>query len=162
MKRILVGHDDLVGPWVSYRYGGKWHSGQGATIGLEDARFGLIAGVVYTDFNGANVNMHLAAHGSSWLTREFLWICFDYPFNQLGCRRVTGIVPASNERAMKFDKHLGFELEATLKDAAPDGDVHLLCMRRDQCRWLSLRSRVHGKTLTPAYPRLHTGRAGDR
>lgn len=147
MKWILTAHPDFVGRWVCERAGGEW-SGVGATFGLVERDGGkdtLIAGVLFDSFNGANINMHVAAlPGRRWMTREFLFAVFDYPFRQLGVKRITGLVAASNADARRFDEHIGFKLEATLKDAHPDGDLLVYCMTREDCRWLQLRSR-YGK-----------------
>lgn len=146
MKQIILHQDVIVGPWVCARTGGEWQANRGATIGLaEDGK--LIAGVVFEDHNGPNVMMHVAAKpGARWMTRDYLWICFDYPFNQLGCRRITGLVPSSKPSVLDFDKHLGFEYEATLEGAHPDGDLIVLKMTREKCRWLKLnRSLSHGR-----------------
>lgn len=106
-------------------------------IGLEkDGE--LVAGVLYESFNGHNVWMHVAAApGRLWATRKFLETCADYPFNQLGCSRVSGYVEASNAASRALCEHLGFTQEATLKGAASDGgDVILYAMWRKDCRYL--------------------------
>lgn len=106
-------------------------------IGLEkDGK--LIAGVLYEGYSGTNVWMHVAAEpGGRWMTRDFLQVCFNYPFVTLGCKRVSGYVMASNAEARRFDEHLGFEVEATLKGAAPDGgDVLLYVMWKEGCRYV--------------------------
>jgi RimJ/RimL family protein N-acetyltransferase len=113
------------------------HSPSASGIGLEkDGQ--LIAGVLYDDYNGSNVWMHVAAEpGARWMTREYLHQCFAYPFVQLGCKRITGWVEASNEQARRFDEHLGFEQEAVLKHAAKDGgDVIIYVMFRENCRFI--------------------------
>ena len=109
-------------------------------IGLQkDGR--LIAGVLYDDFNGSNVWMHVAAEpGKRWLTREYLQACFAYPFNQLGVRRITGWVEASNTDARRFDEHLGFKQEAVLTGAARDGgDVIIYRMFKEECKYVHKR-----------------------
>jgi RimJ/RimL family protein N-acetyltransferase len=106
-------------------------------IGLE--RDGeLIAGVLYEGFTGHNIWMHVAAEpGGRWLNRAYLKTCFAYPFLQLGCRRISGWVEASNLEARRFDEHLGFRSEAALEGAARDGgDVIVYVMWRDECRFL--------------------------
>lgn len=106
-------------------------------IGLErDGK--LIAGVLYEGFNHHNVWMHVAAEpGGKWMTRPYLRYCFEYPFNELGVDRVSGFVEARNERARRFDEHLGFKQEAILSGAASDGgDVIVYVMRREDCRYL--------------------------
>jgi RimJ/RimL family protein N-acetyltransferase len=118
----------------------SWLDGWG--IGLEEDGE-LIAGVTFDNFNGASICMHVAAaEGKRWMTREYLWFCFHYPFEQLGVKRITGLVPASNTVAQRFDEHLGFKLEARLKDAAPDGDLLVYAMFKDDCRFL--RMKRHG------------------
>ncbi len=104
---------------------------------------GLAAGVVYDQYNGANICMHVVSDGSkSWLRREYLWFCFYYPFVQLGVRRVTGAVPQSNMDAIKFDLHLGFEYETSLRKAHPDGDLLLFVMWKEHCKWLGIKRNV--------------------
>ncbi|MCK9988638.1 MAG: hypothetical protein AzoDbin1_05110 [Azoarcus sp.] len=139
-KRIIVGKDNIVGPWVCSRIDGTWVPGRGSTIGLLHLEHGLIAGALYEDCNGANVLMHGAAvPGGAWLCREFLWFMFHYPFEQLAVRRITAVVPEGNAQARRFDEHLGFRLETRLKDAHPSGDLLIYEMRREDCRWLALK-----------------------
>jgi RimJ/RimL family protein N-acetyltransferase len=98
----------------------------------------LVAGVVYEGYNGQNVWMHVAAvPGRRWLNKAYLRYCFEYPFVELGCRRVSGYVEARNLDARRFDEHLGFQQEAVLRGAASDGgDVILYVMWREDCRFL--------------------------
>jgi RimJ/RimL family protein N-acetyltransferase len=98
----------------------------------------LVAGVLYEGFNHHNIWMHVAAEpGRKWLNKDFLRYCFQYPFLELGCNRVSGYVEASNVDACRFDEHLGFRQEAILQGAASDGgDVIVYVMRREDCRYL--------------------------
>lgn len=98
----------------------------------------LVAGVIYEGYNQHNVWMHVAAEpGAKWLNRDFLRYSFHYPFVELGCKRVSGYVEASNSQARRFDEHLGFKQEAVLQGAASDGgDVILYVMWRNDCRYL--------------------------
>ena len=111
----------------------------GCAVGIGWEREGaLVAGVAYSDYNGVNIQMHVASDGTRrWMTREFLWTCFDYPFNQAKVRRVTGLVGEGNAAARRFDENLGFVLEARLKGAHPTGDLLIYCMMKDNCRWLN-------------------------
>lgn len=124
----------VVGPWVCQRAGGQWVDGSGAAIGWV-SKGRLAAGVLYCEWNGANVVCHMAGEGN-FLTRKYLYTIFDYPFNQLKVKRVTLPIAAANEKAIRFVKHLGFELEATLQDAHPSGDLLLFKMTKADCRWL--------------------------
>lgn len=133
---MIVFDARLVVPWVCERVGiKKWSLDSFTAIGrIKDGQ--LVAGVLYEDCNGANVFCHIAGEGRGWLSRDFLSIIFDYPFRQLGVKRISGVVASNNLAARKLDEHLGFELEAILHDAHPEGDLYLYKMTSDKCRWL--------------------------
>ena len=125
---------DIVGPWVCERAGGTWVKGRGTAIGkLKDDK--LIAGVLYEDYNGPNIICHIAFEPHS-LSREFLGLIYQYPFIQLGVKRITGLVAAGNKKALDLDLSMGFEVEAKLKDATPSGDMYVLVMWKENCRFL--------------------------
>ena len=105
-------------------------------IGLEGDN-GLQAVTVFDGFSQCDCNIHVASDGSGrWMTREFLFHSFAYPFIQLGLRRVTGLVPAKNEAALRLDLHLGFEHEGRCRNALPDDDIIVLGMLRENCRFI--------------------------
>lgn len=112
-------------------------------IGIEDES-GIIGAVLFDQFNGANVCMHVASIKKNWLTKQFLWYIFHYAFEILGVKRITGFVCSSNHHAIKFDEHIGFKLEATLKGASPNGDLLVYVMHKDQCRFIQ-KDFQHGK-----------------
>lgn len=102
----------------------------------------LLGGVIFQGYTGASVELHVAGFHPRWLTRDFLWVAFAYPFIQLNCKKIIGRVVESNRRALEFDLKLGFTEEARVKDVYPDsGDLIILTMRREQCRWLNLSPR---------------------
>lgn len=133
---MIVFDADRIGPWVCSIAGGQYFKGASTAIGLE--RDGeLIAGVLYDDYNGRSIRMHVAAVGKYWLNREYLRVCFDYPFNQLKVNKVIGLVDSENADALKFDRHLGFTDECVVKDAGKVGDVIVLSMTKEECRWIN-------------------------
>jgi RimJ/RimL family protein N-acetyltransferase len=78
------------------------------------------------------------------MSRSFLGEVFRYPFEQLRVQRVTGLVPARNEQAARFDEHLGFKLEGRVRQILPDGDdVLVYGMLKSECRFLNV-GRFHG------------------
>ncbi len=105
----------------------------------------ILAGVVYENWNGPNVVCHIAAEGKNWLTRQYLWTIFDYPFNQLRAKRITAPVGEGNAVSRRFVEGLGFELEARLYGAHPSGDLLMYMLRKPQCRWLGIRRTEHEK-----------------
>ena len=134
-----------VGPWVCERAGGTWIPGRGTAIGrLVDGE--LVAGVLYEDWNGANVVCHIAGVGS-WATRGYLGVIFDYPFVQLGARRITVPVCSTNSRSIALVERMGFTMDARLSRATPAGDLLLFAMFKDECRFLGGR---YGKEFSTA------------
>lgn len=134
-KQLVYGADDRVGEWVSQRTEGYWVSQSGVTIGYEQ-NGELIAGVVFSNWSGTNMFLDVAGTpGKLWLTQEFLHAVFRYVFVEAGCQRATGLVDSNNKRARRLNSRLGFELEASLPGAVPNGDLLIYCMWRDNCPW---------------------------
>nr|MBP6734972.1 GNAT family N-acetyltransferase [Chromatiaceae bacterium] len=135
-KTLVLDQHERVAQWVAERAGASVHAWAGyVCLGLEEEGE-LVAGVVMESFTGRSANMHVAGVGRNWVNRNMLQTCFIYAFDHLGLQRLTGLVPASNTAALAFDLHLGFRHEYTLVDGAKDGDLHILCMRRADCRFL--------------------------
>lgn len=118
----------------------------GTDVGIGWQKNGqLVAGVAYANFNGVNIECHIASDGSKqWMTREYLRTIFDYPFRQANVRRITVCVGEGNSASRKFVEHLGFRLEARLHAAHPTGDILIYRMWRDECRFIGNK---HGKKL---------------
>jgi len=103
---------------------------------LKDGK--LVAGVAYDEFSGTNIFAHQRIEGT--VTREFWWAVFSYPFEDLGCNRITGYVQETNEKAVKLNRKWGFVEEARLKGAAWDGtDMIAMTMWKQDCRMLNWR-----------------------
>jgi RimJ/RimL family protein N-acetyltransferase len=139
MKTVIYGQDKRVIDWVSERVN-EFDFGNASGIGLEEDGE-LIAGVVFNLYTGPSISMHVAAvPGKRWMTKEYLWRCFAYPFLQLKCRRITGLVRADNYDAQRFDEHLGFKREGVMREACDDGtDMIVYGMLRDECRFLGIK-----------------------
>ena len=125
--------------WVAKQMKRGEGYGLSVGIGIQNENQEIIAGVVYNEFNGVNINAHIAGMGKNWLTREFLFAIFDYPFNKCGVKRISAFIEDENTKAIEFDKHLGFEYETRLKDAYINGDILVYVMRRENCRWLKIK-----------------------
>lgn len=138
---IVTGQDRRVAEWMAARMEHRHIPADVVCIGWEkDGE--LVAGVGFDRYNGASICMHVAAEGRHWLTREYLWFCFWYPFEQLKVRKVLGLVPSTNAQAQRFDKHLGFAEECRITDAVPGGDLIVYSMTREQCRYLERSNHV--------------------
>ena len=139
MKTTVYNEDQYVIPWVGKRIN-EDDFGPATGIGLTDNGV-LVAGVVFNMYNGPSICIHVAAEpGKRWLNRDFLFRTFAYPFIQLKCNRITGLVRVDNLAAQKFDEHLGFKKEGLLRKGASDGtDMILYGMLKEECRWLEIK-----------------------
>lgn len=144
MKVVITGADHIFGPWLREQTGGGWEDGQGKTIGLADES-GICAATFYQAFNGASVMMHCAGLGRRWLTREFLWYSFYYPFMELNAKVIISPVESWNTDCIRFIEHIGFKREATLLEASPKGDLIIFTMRKTDCRWLHVKRSKNGQ-----------------
>lgn len=95
------------------------------------------AGVAYERFNGSDIHLTIASVNPGAFLRGNIRAVFDYPFNQLGCRRVTAMVAKSNKRSRKMVEGLGFKAEGVHPHAMPDGATAISYgMVRKNCKWL--------------------------
>lgn len=97
-----------------------------------------VAVVVYNHFHSPDIWMHVAAEPARiWCTPDFLENIFAYPFQQLGCGRVTGLVAHSHTRLRKLLLHVGFTEEGRMRESLPTGDDLIAYgMLRRECRWI--------------------------
>ena len=142
MKTTIYGQDDRVADFVTSLVDDLEFFGNINTLGVEQ-NGELIAGVVFEGYTGSSISIHVAAlEGKLWLSKEFLFRVFAYPFLQLECHRVTGLVRADNIKAQKLDEHLGFVREGIMRKGATDGTDYIIYgMLKEECRWLDFKGK---------------------
>lgn len=125
----------VIGPWVASRIKGMGYY-PGTSTGIARVKDGrIVAGILFQDCNGTNAFAHIAVDPGG-MNRRFLSIIFDYPFVQLKLKRFSAVIASSNAASLRLVEHLGFELEAILHDAHPDGDLCIYKMTAENCRWI--------------------------
>lgn len=129
---IIFDRQAELSQWIAEKTGGTYATLTSRFIGLE-LNGKITAVTAFTDYNGASIQMHVAINR---ITKEYTHLCFDYVFNQLKVKKVIGLVESNNAKALRFDKHLGFIEEYVIKDAGRSGDIHILSMTREQCRFI--------------------------
>jgi hypothetical protein len=80
-----------------------------------------------------------------WCTLELLWLCFDYPFNQLQVERVLAPVASTNVHAYDLCKRAGYRIFSRVPKVVPRGDLVVFSMEREHCKWLR-----YGKRFQPS------------
>lgn len=109
---------------------------------VRDSDGALLGGVFYDGLTGPCIFIHQCGFDKRWLSRDMLWAAFHYPFVQLKCSKVCGTIPSGNPKLLALNEKLGFKVEASIKDAYPDGDMLVLSMTRGECPWLSIKPRT--------------------
>ena len=112
--------------------GGRYIEGMKAIGDIKNDE--IIAGVA---FESQNKN---AMWGHQYIIKppsKAFWInVADYIFNQCGCKRFSAIVEENNTKAIRLNQHIGFVIEATLKDAGNNGNLLVMTLWRDNCKIL--------------------------
>lgn len=141
MKREILFNASGAGDWVAERAQTTFDVRNDTTISIW--RGGqMLGGVIYSHWTGASVTLHIASVDERWITPDLLWVCFHYPFVQLGVSKLIGFVPSYNTHALNFDLKLGFKLIAVIPGVYPAGDLLILTMDKADCRFLNLRPRT--------------------
>lgn len=102
----------------------------------------LIAGVVFHEFRGNDIQISCASIDKRWLTRSVIESVFKYPFIQLKCDRLTSMTPKSNIHTRDFLVGLGFKEEGNIRRGFLRDDCIVYGMLREECRWIE--SNHHG------------------
>ena len=126
----------ILGPWIAHRCNAIFTPDNSSTIGwVKNGR--IVAGVWYEDYNKVSVTTHIAVEEP--LTRRYLNVIFDYPFEQLGVKNIIAPVISDNDLSIAFVKKLGFQEKARLLDVFPTGDLLFFVMTKDKCRYIGER-----------------------
>lgn len=83
--------------------------GPSTAIGFANADEGLVAGVVYHNFDPDTGAIELSAYSTrrDWLNRDFLGLIFGYPFRQLNSRIAVARISEHNTRTRRIWRALG-------------------------------------------------------
>lgn len=140
MSEPLIGFDMMVGKWVVDHLRGEsdiarfWPF---TAIGVvRDEQ--LVAGVIYSNFHGHDIQMTIASIDPNWCNRAVLRCLFNYPFVQLECQRVTALIAKRNKRARALVERLGFRMEGVHRRAM-DGrqDSVSYGLLNEECKWIA-------------------------
>jgi len=98
----------------------------------------LLGAVCFNNFIGSTAQLHVAMKdGYHYTPKVMLATVMDAAFNRFNLAKLIGLVNSRNEKAMRFDRHLGFVEEYRMPGMHDDGgDIVFLTMTRTQCRYL--------------------------
>ena len=122
--------DARVSAWLDAQMGLPAPSVVKTAIGYEEDGE-IVAGVVFDNLTDNNVFAHCANRLDGGFPAELLAACYAFVFGQLGLERVTLLVAANNERAVRFIEKWGSQFEARLTRATKAADMLIYVMWRD-------------------------------
>lgn len=100
----------------------------------------ILGVIVFSDYDGNNIFIHLALDDPRVCQRRFIKLMFDYCFNQAGCNRVTATCDNNYDRIKKLIEGVGFEKEGVLKSMMKIKDDYVDAavygMLKENCRWV--------------------------
>jgi RimJ/RimL family protein N-acetyltransferase len=142
LRRVVTDNQEHLRGWITGVLGTQF-SPYATFIGQEiDGEVKAV--VAFDNILDKSCEMHTAAIVPNWINRDLLWACFDYPFNILKVKVILATVASTNTEALKLDRHLGFVDKAYIEDAHIDGDLVILAMKREDCRWLDIKCSLKG------------------
>jgi RimJ/RimL family protein N-acetyltransferase len=134
---LIFAHDREICQWAGQQLGMRFQPvGLPTTIGI--VRNGKIVGAaLYSNYEHPNIVGTFVTTSPNWASRQVIKEIFHYPFVQLGCKRVTGMIEENNATAREFFERLGFKQEARLEDWFTSGaGICYALFAKDAARWL--------------------------
>jgi RimJ/RimL family protein N-acetyltransferase len=106
---------------------GRFSNYQG--LGFATETSGIIAGVVYHNFDPCSGAIELSAFSSrrDWLNRSRLRAVFAYPFEQLRVRICVARISEHNTRTLRIWRAFGASLH-TIPDLRGDGEAEIIAV----------------------------------
>ena len=102
-------HSDAVKVFVAKGLWGGRRSIEGYGLGFATEADGLVAGIVYHNFDPDGGVIELTAYSTrrDWLNRNNLRAVFSYPFEQLGVRLCVARISENNTRTLRIWRSFG-------------------------------------------------------
>lgn len=123
-------------PWLEKQLGLKWSEPAATVSNTVDDR--LVAVAAFHRWSHPDIQITFAVTAKNWGGPDYVRAVFRYPFLQLGCKRITAVTEASNQRARAFLCRLKFRQEGVHPDAFESGDgISYGLLRADAVRWLT-------------------------
>lgn len=138
-NQLIFGHDAKVAAWTAKRIPGMEITeafGPYTAIGIAAPDGYPLAGFIYHRFRGFDVEISGAAQSPRWAQRGVFHALLHYPFEQMGCQRVTMLIARRNKRLGKLLRFIGFTQEGT-HPKAYDGTWDALSFGMTKEAWMN-------------------------
>ena len=134
MRCVTTENQSYLRKWLSEQE--KFEYPQNTACIGQEKDGNLIAVVGYNGFLPNSCQIHVASTDVYWLNKELLFAIFDYPFNKLKVKVIIAPICKDNHKSLNLCRKLGFEQVADIPYAHLYGDLIVMLMKRNQCKWL--------------------------
>jgi len=112
MTQIILEKDEELAQWAEDRFPEFAPLSRPLTsIGFASSAGEILAVAVFNSFRHHDIECSIVAATPKWATPGNIRVIFDYPFVQLGVKRMTAITAKKNKRCRKLLEGVGFRLE---------------------------------------------------
>jgi len=134
LRTVTTQNQEVLRSWLS-KVGNFEYPQNTACIGQEK-NGELIAVVGYNNFLPKSCQIHVASTDVYWLNKNLLFAIFDYPFNKIGVEVILAPICKDNVKSLNLCRKLGFKIVGDIPYGHPNGDLIVVAMKRNQCKWL--------------------------
>ena len=123
--------------WLYARATPTWTPRSRGIVALE--KDGTIAAAaVFDSWTKTSCQAHIAIENPLAIKYGFLHECLTYVFVDSGRRIIVGLTPSTNEKSLRFNKKMGFEVVHRMKDGWDEGVDYVVqeLHKRNAGRWI--------------------------
>lgn len=133
---LLYGCDEALANWAGQRLRmeiAKPNTAIGVAHGGK-----ILAAAVFNNFRPPNIEITFVTVSPRWASPGAVRAILRYPYQQLGCKRITAIIEATNQPARAFLCRLGFKLEGVHPDVFASGAAETYgLLRKHALPWVA-------------------------
>lgn len=123
------GEPQVIWQWMTAQTQIPWSTDLRTIASVRDDG-SIAAAVAFGSWTPESCFMHVAFDNPHSLSKSLLKAALEYPFKSIGVKAVYGLTPKDFDRAIRFNKKVGF------KQIAETVDCVLLELRREDCKYL--------------------------
>ena len=98
----------------------------------------IVAATIFDTWTVTSGQIHVIIENPMVLRHRYIEECMNYFFNDCNKEIMIGLTPSVNEKALKFNEHLGFEELFRIEDGVDFRiDMVVQELRKHNCRWIN-------------------------
>ena len=137
---VVYGQEHEIENWVARNLPYVKEAGFGPAQSLGICKESeIIAGVIYHRFLGHDIEMSIYTTSPKWCSKRILKLIFEYPFIQLGVKRITATIPVSYHKAHRLVTNLGFQKEGRMRYGFDQEDAVIYGLLKEECHFIEER-----------------------